>query len=92
MHGDFPDRIVLHPTVNPLETLAGLKRYDAQKFPWRERKASNTHMRQLIEITGDKHEFKAYTMTGELSDAFDLKKDKSGSNKLINPIPDLPEN
>jgi len=71
-------------------SMAGLKMYDAQKFPWMERKASDTQMYQLVEIMGDKLKFKAYTVTGKLYDAFELDKNKSGSNKLINQIPDSP--
>ncbi|MFO7825149.1 MAG: metallophosphoesterase family protein [Cyclobacterium sp.] len=72
-------------------SMAGLKMYAAEDYPWMHRKASNTQMYQFIEIQDNKLVYKAFTVTGELYDAFELHKDVEGSNTLLNSIPDIPE-
>ncbi|WP_162341095.1 hypothetical protein [Cyclobacterium salsum] len=72
-------------------SMAGLKMYEAEDYPWMHRKASNTQMYQLIHVESDRLEYEAYTVTGKLYDAFDLIKDETGANKLIHKIPDIPE-
>lgn len=73
-------------------SMAGIKMYEAGNFPWMERKASKTQTYQLIHISTDqKLSYGAYTINGELYDAFELHKRSDGSNELINKIPDTPE-
>lgn len=73
-------------------SMAGIKMYEAGDFPWMERKASKTQTYQLIHISMDqKLSYEAYTINGELYDAFELHKRPDGSNELINKIPDIPE-
>ncbi|EON78468.1 hypothetical protein ADIS_1079 [Lunatimonas lonarensis] len=72
-------------------SMAGIKMYDAEDYPWMERKASKTQTYQVIHIVGDKLEYEAYTIHGELYDAFDLHKAADGRNKLVNRIPTTPE-
>jgi hypothetical protein len=73
-------------------SMAGIKMYEAGDYPWMERKASRTQTYQLIHISTDqKLSYEAYTVNGELYDAFELHKRPDGSNELINKIPDTPE-
>ncbi|WP_158855849.1 purple acid phosphatase family protein [Lunatibacter salilacus] len=73
-------------------SMAGIKMYEAGDHPWMERKASRTQTYQLIHISADqKLSYEAYTIYGELYDAFELHKRSDGSNELINKIPDTPE-
>ena len=72
-------------------SVSGPKMYDVSDDPWMDRRAGNTQLFQIITIEGDILTYGAYTATGDLYDAFDLVKSKSGPNKLINKIPDFPE-
>jgi acid phosphatase type 7 len=73
-------------------SMAGIKMYEAGDFPWMERKASKTQTYQLIHISTDhKLHYEAYTINGELYDAFELHKRADGSNELINRIPQTQE-
>jgi acid phosphatase type 7 len=73
-------------------SMAGIKMYEAGDFPWMERKASKTQTYQLIHISTDhKLHYEAYTINGELYDAFELHKRADGSNELINRIPHTQE-
>ncbi|SEN75323.1 Calcineurin-like phosphoesterase [bacterium A37T11] len=57
-----------------------------KKF-WMDRSAIYMQLFQVIKVSNNKMEFKAYTATGELYDAFDLIKQKNKINKLVNKIP-----
>ncbi len=72
-------------------SVSGPKMYEVSDDPWMDRKASNTQLFQIITIRGDELQYQAYTATGELYDAFQLKKRKGKPNMLINKIPDTPE-
>ncbi|MCC5936115.1 MAG: metallophosphoesterase family protein [Lunatimonas sp.] len=73
-------------------SMAGIKMYDAEDYPWMERKASKTQTYQVIHLSNDsKLQFEAYTIHGELYDAFELIKGPDGRNELVNRIPDTPE-
>lgn len=50
---------------------------------WMDRAAYNTQLYQAITINQEKLSYQAYTVTGELYDAFDLNKNKKGVNQLI---------
>ncbi|NHE59086.1 hypothetical protein [Cyclobacterium plantarum] len=54
------------------------------------RKASNTEMYQLIRTEDDRLLYAAYSVTGELYDAFELHKDAGGNNTLVNANPERP--
>lgn len=47
------------------------------------RTAEYTQLFQIIRVTNDKVRFEAYTVTGELYDAFELEKNADGTNKFI---------
>lgn len=74
-------------------SVSGGKMYNFKKDLWNnydanlERKAENTQLFQVIKIDGDKLSFEAYTVTGELYDAFDLQKSKNGLNKFTERVP-----
>ena len=73
-------------------SMAGIKMYDAEDYPWMERKASKTQTYQVIHLSNDsKLKYEAYTIHGELYDAFELTKGADGRNALVNLIPDTPE-
>jgi len=72
-------------------SVSGPKQYAVSDDPWMERRAGNTQLFQIISIEGNVLSYSAHTATGELYDAFDLKKSKGQPNKLINKIPDFPE-
>ncbi|MCE7061216.1 metallophosphoesterase family protein [Dyadobacter sp. CY343] len=64
-------------------SVSGPKMYDIGLQDWMDRAASNTQLYQVIHIEKDKLSFKAYTVSGDLYDAFDLKKDQKGTNTLV---------
>ena len=53
--------------------------WDAFKEVEQERSAENTQLFQVITIDGDRLSYESYTATGELYDAFDLKKSPDGA-------------
>ena len=55
------------------------------------RAAENTQLYQIISIDGDALRYEARTATGELYDAFRLKKRAGERNELIDEIPETPE-
>jgi hypothetical protein len=64
-------------------SVSGPKMYDIGLQNWMDRAASNTQLYQVITIDETTLGFKAYTVNGDLYDAFDLQKDKKGENTLI---------
>ncbi|GAB4460246.1 MAG: metallophosphoesterase family protein [Armatimonadaceae bacterium] len=75
-------------------SVSGPKMYDLnaenKKF-WMARAAEDTQLYQIIQVNGDKLNFEARTVTGELYDAFTLEKQKSNINKLVENTPKTPE-
>ena len=72
-------------------SVAGPKMYDVADYGWMTRRAQMTQLFQLIHIEGNELEYKSFTASGELYDAFTLKKKRDGSNKLIDQMPNTPE-
>lgn len=64
-------------------SVSGPKQYDIGLQDWMDRAASNTQLYQVITVEQNKLSFKAFTVNGDLYDAFDLNKDKAGSNTLV---------
>nr|WP_295931089.1 metallophosphoesterase family protein [uncultured Dyadobacter sp.] len=64
-------------------SVSGPKMYDIGLQNWMDRAASNTQLYQAITIDQNKLSFKAFTVNGDLYDAFDLSKDKNGVNTLV---------
>ncbi|MEM8528266.1 MAG: metallophosphoesterase family protein [Bacteroidota bacterium] len=61
-------------------SVSGPKMYDIGLEEWMQRAASNTQLYQLINIENNQLRYEAYTVTGELYDAFELEKQKNGRN------------
>lgn len=72
-------------------SVSGPKQYAVSDDPWMERRAGNTQLFQIISIEGNVLSYGAHTATGELYDAFELRKSKGRPNKLVNKIPDIQE-
>ena len=73
-------------------SVSGPKLYGRSKFEF-DRRAEDTQLYQIITVDGDELRYKAHTATGELYDAFTLRKQRGRLiNQLINEIPDKPEN
>jgi hypothetical protein len=65
---------------------------NSEKKPWMDRTALYTQLYHVVSIDKDVLDFKSYTATGELYDAFDLVKQKGKINKLIDKTPkNIPE-
>ncbi|SEI73930.1 Purple acid Phosphatase, N-terminal domain [Dyadobacter sp. SG02] len=64
-------------------SVSGPKMYDIGLQNWMDRAASNTQLYQAITVDQNKLSFKAFTVNGDLYDAFDLNKDKAGVNTLV---------
>ncbi len=84
-----------------VNSVSGAKMYTISPGRWEnyygsvemERAAENTQLFQVLRIDGDTLRFKAYTVTGELYDAFDLVKGQGNApNAFIERVPrDTPE-
>ena len=64
-------------------SVSGPKMYALGLENWMDRAASNTQLYQTVHVDQNKLSFKAYTVNGEIYDAFDLVKDKNGQNSLV---------
>jgi len=63
-------------------SIAGEKMYNLTEQKWMQRKAENTQLYQVIDISNNELTYKSYTPSGQKYDAFLLKKNKKGSNQL----------
>ena len=72
-------------------SVSGPKQYKLRKDRWMTRGAENTQLYQIITVSGDTLHYRAMTAVGELYDAFDLIKQMSKPNKLIDRAPQSPE-
>jgi 3',5'-cyclic AMP phosphodiesterase CpdA len=72
-------------------SVSGAKMYDVSEERWMTRRAVDTQLFQIITIEKDTLNFKAYTATGELYDAFDMVKQSDSKKRLINRIPKVAE-
>jgi 3',5'-cyclic AMP phosphodiesterase CpdA len=72
-------------------SVSGPKMYDLEREDWMQRAAEDTQLYQVISIDGPVLIYQARTATGKLYDAFTLRKQADGPNRLINAIPDEPE-
>ncbi|REA59663.1 metallophosphoesterase [Dyadobacter luteus] len=64
-------------------SVSGPKMYELGLEDWMDRAASNTQLYQVLNVDENKLSYKAYTVNGDVYDAFDLLKDKKGSNTLV---------
>lgn len=72
-------------------SVSGPKQYPLQETWEVSRVASGTQLFQVIRVAPDKIEYEARLASGELYDAFSLKKDDAGRSELIEQIPPTPE-
>jgi len=74
-------------------SVSGPKMYDLGRplRPEFQRVAEDTQLFQIISIEGDQLQYVARTATGQLYDAFRLKKREGQSNQLIEQVPDIPQ-
>jgi len=70
-----------------VNSVSGAKMYAIQPDRWEryrgmdmERAAENTQLFQVVRVNGDRLRFRAYTVTGELYDAFELRKQPGAPN------------
>ncbi|MCS6776754.1 MAG: metallophosphoesterase family protein [Chloroherpetonaceae bacterium] len=68
-------------------SVGGPKMYNLEREPWMRRVAEDTQLYQVIQVDGDRLRYEAYTATGELYDAFELRKRADGPNRLIDRVP-----
>lgn len=73
-------------------SVSGPKMYEVKEGrPFIPRSASGAQLYQLIHIDGDALRYEARLATGELYDAFTLKKREGQVNELVEHVPDTPE-
>jgi hypothetical protein len=72
-------------------SVSGPKMYNLQRHPFMMRHAEDTQLYQIIHVDGDKLHFEAFTVTGELYDAFTLTKQSGAGNLLTEEVPQTPE-
>jgi len=68
-------------------SVSGAKMYGLEREPWMRRAAEDTQLFQVITIDSDALAFEARTATGELYDAFELRKQRGKPNVLVDQIP-----
>ncbi|MFO7998151.1 MAG: metallophosphoesterase family protein [Marinilabilia sp.] len=73
-----------------VNSVSGAKMYDLGKEGWKsfggemQRSAENTQLYQIVHVSTDTMKYRAYTVTGELYDAFDLvQQEGQKANKMI---------
>lgn len=73
-------------------SVSGPKMYDLGLDEWMERGASNTQLYQLIHVAPEKIRFEAYTVTGQLYDAFEILRGANGEKTYVDKTPEeVPE-
>ncbi|NND31872.1 MAG: metallophosphoesterase family protein [Saprospiraceae bacterium] len=72
-------------------SVSGPKMYSLEPKVWIDRKAINTQLFQVISVSEEKLEYKAYTANGSLYDAFELVRPDGQPSRMINHIPPMRE-
>ncbi len=72
-------------------SVSGPKMYPLEDQPIMKRSAEDTQLYQIIKVLGDELKYEAYTATGELYDAFLLRKQPGQANELVEMVPDTKE-
>jgi hypothetical protein len=73
-------------------SVSGPKLYQVNQNRWMDRAAENTQLYQIISIDNNILDYKAYTVIGELYDAFQIKMDENGHKTFIElQPPNFPE-
>ncbi|RYG37001.1 metallophosphoesterase family protein, partial [bacterium] len=72
-------------------SVSGSKMYDLVPQDWMARRGEDTQLYQIVRVEKDRIVYESRTATGEKYDAFELRKQKGQSNKLIDQKPKTPE-
>jgi 3',5'-cyclic AMP phosphodiesterase CpdA len=75
-----PDSLAAGPVY--VVSVSGPKMYQLTDVRWMDRAAENTQLYQIIDVSDQKLVFKAFTVTGELYDGFELHKGPDGAKQL----------
>ncbi len=92
--GNFPLGKQVREDAGPVYvvSVSGPKMYESAMSEWMDRIAMNTQLFQLIDVKKSQLNYRAYTVTGELYDAFFLQKRADGTNIFVDERPaDVPE-
>lgn len=73
-------------------SVSGPKMYGNGRLPQMKRVAEDTQLYQIIHVDGKTIRYEARTAKGDLYDAFRLERQPDGKNKLVEEVPDRPEN
>ncbi|HNZ36840.1 MAG TPA: metallophosphoesterase family protein [Candidatus Marinimicrobia bacterium] len=80
--GNNPERLTIRPNdpTGPVYvvSVSGPKLYNINKIRWMDRAAENTQLYQIITINDNILDYKAYTVTEELYDAFQIIENSKG--------------
>ncbi|MEM1121342.1 MAG: metallophosphoesterase family protein [Bacteroidota bacterium] len=68
-------------------SVSGPKMYPNGLDEWMQKGASNTQLYQLIHVNGNNLKFEAFMVNGQLYDAFELRKTKSGKTVFVDLAP-----
>ena len=68
-------------------SVSGPKMYQLAPAPWMEWVANNTQLYQTVAMKGDSLQYRAYTTTGELYDAFSIVKQADDSKQFVDQKP-----
>lgn len=67
-------------------SVSGPKMYRLSSEEWWDRAAENTQLFQVIGVNEDRLEYRAFTATGELYDAFDWVRQEDGSKTMVEQV------
>ncbi|HPC36244.1 MAG TPA: metallophosphoesterase family protein [Candidatus Marinimicrobia bacterium] len=85
--GNNPERLPIHPDdpTGPVYvvSVSGPKLYNINKNRWMDRAAENTQLYQIITIENNTLDYKAYTVTEELYDAFQIIEKSKGHRVFV---------
>lgn len=81
--GSASDNPDIKPSIIYVVSVSGPKLYPAGDKDWMHKNISYTQLYQVISIKDNVLSYEAFDATGELRDAFKLKKNAKGKNKLI---------
>ncbi len=72
-------------------SVSGPKMYNVERLPWMARMAEDTQLYQVITVDGNRLRYAAHTATGQVYDAFELRKRPGRANQLVERVPkDVP--
>lgn len=81
------------PSSGPMYvvSVSGPKMYPSGFADWMDRAATNLQLFQIVNVNSDSIQYQAFTVAGELYDAFTLKREADGSNTFFDRTPaDVP--